>query len=201
MGMEGTEMIYGYARVSSAEQNAARQVKQLQEYGCEIILEEKLSGATTERPQLQKLLNDLKPGDIVIVSDLTRISRSSRDLFELVDVIKQKGASLKSIKDTWLDTTSDNPYSSFLLTVMAGVAQLERDLIKQRQAEGVALAKEAGKYRGRVKKYTEKHAGMNHAIELYKTGNYTVKQICEITRVSRSAFYRELKEREMGSLT
>lgn len=191
-------MIYGYARVSTAEQNAARQVKQLKEAGCEIILEEKLSGATVDRPQLQKLLDDLKPGDIVIVSDLTRISRSSRDLFELVDIIKTKGASLKSIKDTWLDTTSDNPYSAFLLTVMAGVAQLERDLIKQRQAEGIALAKEAGKYKGRPRKYGEKHPGMNHAIELYQTGKYTVKQICEITRVSRSALYRELQERELS---
>lgn len=189
-------MIYGYARVSTVEQNAARQVKQLKEAGCEVIIEEKFSGATMDRPELQKLINGLEPGDVVIVSDLTRISRSSRDLFELVDTIKSKGAALKSIKDTWLDTTSDNPYSSFLLTVMAGVSQLERDLIRQRQAEGVALAKEAGKYRGRVKKYTEKHQGMNHAIELYRSGNYTVKQICEITRVSRSALYREIKERE-----
>lgn len=189
-------MIYGYARVSTVEQNAARQVKQLKEAGCEIIIEEKFSGATMDRPELQKLINNLEPGDVVIVSDLTRISRSSRDLFELVDTIKSKGAALKSIKDTWLDTTSDNPYSSFLLTVMAGVSQLERDLIRQRQAEGVALAKEAGKYRGRVKKYTEKHPGMNHAIELYRSGNYTVKQICEITQVSRSALYREIKERE-----
>jgi DNA invertase Pin-like site-specific DNA recombinase len=191
-------MIYGYARVSTAEQNAARQIKQLKDAGCEYIFEEKVSGATTERPQLQAMIDALQPGDVVIVSDLTRISRSSRDLFELVDVIKTKGASLKSIKDTWLDTTSDNPYSAFLLTVMAGVAQLERDLIKQRQAEGVALAKESGKYRGRTRKYTDKHAGMAHAIELYQAGKHTVKQICEITKVSRSAFYRALQEREVS---
>jgi DNA invertase Pin-like site-specific DNA recombinase len=190
-------MIIGYARVSTAEQNLARQIKQLQEAGCEVIYEEKVSGATTDRPELQRLLATLQAGDVIVVSDLTRISRSSRDLFELVDVIKDKGASLKSIKDTWLDTTSDNPYSEFLLTVMAGVAQLERNLIKQRQAEGVALAKESGKYKGRTKKYTDKHAGMNHAIELYKTGQYTVKQICEITKVSRSAFYRELNQRRL----
>jgi DNA invertase Pin-like site-specific DNA recombinase len=194
-------MIRGYARVSTVGQNIARQTKQLKEAGCEIIYKEKMTGATVERPELQKMLSSLQPNDIVIVTDLTRISRSSRDLFDLVDIIKEKGASLKSLKDTWLDTTSTNPYSDFLLTVMAGVAQLERDLIKQRQAEGIALAKENGKYNGRPRKYTEKHAGMNHAIELYKTGNYTVKQICEITRVSRSAFYRELKEREMESLT
>jgi len=186
-------MIYGYCRVSTSEQNEDRQIKLLNESGCDFIFEEKISGATLERPRLQEMINQLKPHDIIIVTDLTRISRSSRDLFDLVEMIKEKGASLKSIKDTWLDTTSDNPYSTFLLTVMAGVSQLERDLIKQRQAEGVAIAKEKGKYKGRLKKYTERHAGMSHAIELFQAGTKTVKEICEITKVSRSALYRELQ--------
>jgi DNA invertase Pin-like site-specific DNA recombinase len=189
-------MKYGYVRVSSVDQNEGRQVKQLEQAGCQVLFKEKISGATMDRPELKKMIDSLKPGDIVVVSDLTRISRSSRDLFDLVEIIKNKGACLKSIKDTWLDTTSENPYSTFLLTVMAGVSQLERDLIKQRQAEGVALAKEAGKYRGRVKKYIQTHPGMNHAIEMYETGKYTVKQICEITKVSRSAFYRAITERK-----
>lgn len=190
-------MRYGYVRVSTAEQNAGRQLKHLNEAGCEVIYEEKVSGATVNRPELQCMLDALQPGDVVIVSDLTRISRSTRDLFDLVELIKTKGASLKSIKDTWLDTTSDNPYSTFLLTVMAGVSQLERDLIRQRQSEGVALAKESGKYKGRIKKYSDKHAGMAHAIELYQQGK-TVKEICDITNVSRSALYRELQEREIS---
>jgi DNA invertase Pin-like site-specific DNA recombinase len=192
----GMGMIYGYARVSTIEQNEARQIKQLREAGCEKIYCDKTSGATTERQELKRLLDALHPGDVIIVSDLTRFSRSTRDLFELMDLIKSKGAALKSIKDTWLDTTSDNPYATFLLTVMAGVAQLERDLIKQRQAEGVILAKEAGKYKGRLKKYTDKHQGMRHAVELYKSGQYTVRQICAITHVSRSALYRELQTRK-----
>ncbi|MEC1716500.1 recombinase family protein [Schinkia azotoformans] len=187
-------MIKGYARVSAVDQNLDRQLKQLNEDGCEIIYQEKVSGATTNRQELQKMLDELEKDDIVIVTDLTRISRSSRDLFDLVDIIKDKGASLKSLKDTWLDTSSENPYSQFLLTVMAGVSQLERDLAKMRQKEGVEIAKIKGKYRGRLKKYTEKHPGMNHAIELYKKGNKTVKEIEEITNVSRSALYRRLKE-------
>jgi DNA invertase Pin-like site-specific DNA recombinase len=191
-------MIYGYARVSTQEQNLDRQLKQLKEAGCETIYKEKMTGATTKRPELQKLLDALQEGDIVIVSDLTRISRSTHDLFELVETIKEKGAALKSLKEPWLDTTSDNPYSAFLLTVMAGVAQLERDLIKQRQAEGVQIAKEQGKYKGRVKKYTEKHAGMAHAIALYREGKHTVKQICEITKIGRSSLYRELKARGLS---
>jgi DNA invertase Pin-like site-specific DNA recombinase len=196
---EDIAMNKGYARVSSADQNLDRQINQLLDANCLVIYREKISGATTNRPELQKMLSDLKAGDVVVVSDLTRISRSSRDLFELVDKITEKGASLKSIKDTWLDTTSKNPYSNFLLTVMAGVSQLERDLAKERQKEGIEIAKQKGKYHGRVRKYTNNHKGMNHALELYEKGDYTVQEICEITKVSKSALYRKLNEKEEAS--
>lgn len=86
-------------------------------------------------------------------------------------------------------------FSHFLMTVMGGVNQLERDLIRMRQREGIDLAKKEGKYQGRVKKYHEKHAGMNYALKLYEEGNMTVKQICEITNVSRSALYRKLQDK------
>lgn len=191
-------MIYGYARISSVGQNIERQLLQLEEAGCHKVFKETISGATTNRPELQSLLETLTPGDLVIVSDLTRISRSSRDLFELVDIIKAKGASLKSLKDTWLDTSSDNPYSSFLLTVMAGVSQLERDLTRMRQREGIEIAKQKGLYRGRLKKYTDKHVGMIHALELYKEGSKTVKEICQITQVSRSSLYRRILEEKIA---
>lgn len=189
----------GYIRVSSVDQNPARQYKQLKEIGMDIIFEEILSGATQHRPQLQEMLEDLREGDTIFVTDLTRITRSTRDLFELVDDIKQKKANLKSLKDTWLDLSEDNPYSEFLMTVMGGVNQLERDLIRMRQREGIGLAKKEGKYRGRVKKYHSKHEGMNYAVKLYKEGNITVNKICKITNVSRSALYRKLTERNKGS--
>ncbi|MEW5208032.1 recombinase family protein [Bacillus cereus] len=186
--------IYGYARVSTQEQNLARQLKQLKEYGCEYIFEEKTSGATTDRPELQRMMESLQTDDVIVVSDLTRISRSTQDLFKLIETIKEKGASIKSIKDTWLDTTSDNPYSTFLLTVMAGVNQLERDLIKMRQKEGIAIAKEHGKYNGRPKQFSHKNAKVKHAIELYEQGGKTVNEICKITGLTRSTFYLRLKE-------
>lgn len=186
--------IYGYARVSTQEQNLARQLKQLKEYGCEYIFEEKTSGATTDRPELQRMMESLQTDDVIVVTDLTRISRSTQDLFKLIETIKEKGASIKSIKDTWLDTTSDNPYSTFLLTVMAGVNQLERDLIKMRQREGIAIAKEQGKYNGRPKQFSHKNAKVKHAIELYEQGNKTVNEICKITGLTRSTFYLRLKE-------
>lgn len=184
----------GYIRVSSVDQNPARQYKQLEEIGMDIIFEEQLSGAIQQRPELQKMLEGLQEEDTIYVTDLTRITRSTRDLFELVDDIKQKKANLKSLKNTWLDLSEDNPYSEFLMTVMGGVNQLERDLIRMRQREGITLAKKEGKYRGRVRKYHSKHEGINYAVELYKEGNMTVKKICEITNVSRSALYRKLAE-------
>jgi DNA invertase Pin-like site-specific DNA recombinase len=184
----------GYVRVSSVDQNPARQLKQLNEIGMDIIFQEKLSGATQERPELQNMMSSLEEGDTIFVTDLTRITRSTRDLFELVDEIKNKKANLKSLKDTWLDLSEDNPYSNFLMTVMGGVNQLERDLIRMRQREGIDLAKKEGKYKGRVKKYHDKHAGINYAVKLYNEGEMTVNQICDITSVSRSALYRRLRE-------
>lgn len=184
----------GYVRVSSTSQNPSRQFRQLNEIGMDIIYEENISGATKDREQLQKMLEDLQEGDIIYVTDLTRITRSTQDLFELIDLIRNKKASLKSLKDTWLDLSEDNPYSQFLITVMAGVNQLERDLIRMRQREGIELAKKEGKFKGRLKKYHKNHAGMNYAVKLYKEGNMTVNQICEITNVSRASLYRKLSE-------
>ena len=184
----------GYIRVSSTSQNPSRQFQQLNEIGMDIIFEEKVSGAAKDREQLQKMLEDLKEGDIIYVTDLTRITRSTQNLFELIDLIRRKKASLKSLKDTWLDLSEDNPYSQFLITVMAGVNQLERDLIRMRQREGIELAKKEGMFKGRLKKYHKNHAGMKYAVKLYKEGGMTVNQICEITNVSRASLYRRLSE-------
>lgn len=184
----------GYIRVSSISQNPSRQFQQLNEIGMDIIYEEKVSGVTKDREQLQKMLEDLQEGDIIYVTDLTRITRSTQNLFELIDLIRRKKANLKSLKDTWLDLSEDNPYSQFLITVMAGVNQLERDLIRMRQREGIDLAKKEGKFKGRLKKYHKNHAGMNYAVKLYKEGGMTVNQICEITNVSRASLYRKLSD-------
>lgn len=189
----------GYIRVSSTSQNPARQFQQLNEIGMDIIYEEKVSGATKEREQLQKMLADLKEGDTIYVTDLTRITRSTQDLFALIDEIRDKKAKLESLKDSWLDVSENNPYSQFLITIMAGVNQLERDLIRMRQREGIYLAKKEGKFKGRVKKYRDSHAGMNYAVKLYHEGNMTVKQICEITNISRASLYRRIAEEKESS--
>lgn len=184
----------GYIRVSSEDQNLKRQLEQLKEIRMDLIFQEKVSGATTNRKELQRMLEELKTGDTVYVTDLTRITRNTQDLFTLINEIREKNALLVSLKDTWLNLSEENPYSQFLITIMAGVNQLERDLIRTRQREGIEIAKKEGKYRGRVKKYHANHIGMNYALKLYHEGDMTVKKICEITNISRASIYRKIVE-------
>ena len=150
--------ILGYARVSTDGQNLDRQIDALIAAGVskKHLYCEKMTGTKADRPELNRLINDLETGDTVIIADLTRISRSTKDLLEIVDKIKNKGAYIKSLKDTWLDTTSSNPYNDFLLTVMSGLSQLERDLISQRTKEGLVSAKARGRNGGRPSKQNEK---------------------------------------------
>lgn len=99
-------MKFGYARVSTLEQNLDRQLDQLQLAGCDRIFKEKITGTKKDRPELQHLIEQLRPGDIIIISDLTRLSRSTHDLFAIVDTISQKGSDIKSLKESWVDATT-----------------------------------------------------------------------------------------------
>lgn len=112
------------------------------------------------------MLEILQQVVIIFVTDLTR---STKDQFELVDYIKPKKKNLKSLKNTWLELSENNPYSQFLMTVIGGVNPLERDLMQMRQREGIGLAKKEVKYHGRIKKY-HKHAEINYAARLLKSG-------------------------------
>ncbi len=191
-------MLVGYAKVSTLDQKLDRQMDQLEKYGIDRrnIYFEKITGKKKERPELKRMILELIPGDVVIVSDLTRISRSTRDLLDIVDKIKEKGAAIKSIKDTWLDTSSDNPYNDFLLTVMSGISQLERDLTSQRTKEGLVSAKSRGRVGGRPSKINEKA----ETVTLFLNSGYSIKKIEEETGLSRSTIYRIKREFEYGEL-
>ena len=141
-------MKVGYARVSSKDQELARQIDILVSAGVDErnIYREKMTGTKRERPELNRLINELKKGDVVIVDELTRISRTRKDLFLLAEQIEERGANIKSMKESWLDTTT--PQGQFLFTVFAGLAQLERDLISQRTKEGLGAAKARGRMGG-----------------------------------------------------
>ncbi|MDO6654993.1 recombinase family protein [Anaerobacillus sp. 1_MG-2023] len=150
-----------------------------------------MSERTTNRPILNVLLDKVSEGDIIVVHSLDRISLTTVDLLQ--------GVALRSVKDFWFDMTDENPFSELLLTVLSGLSEYERKMIRMRQQECITQAKFKGKFKGKVKKYTAEHPGMNHAIELYEKGDSTVKEICAITKVSRSSFYRELKKREKNN--
>ncbi len=156
-----------------------------------------MTGTKSDRPELNRLLDDLDQGDTVIIADLTRISRSTKDLLEIVQKIKDKGAYIRSIKDTWLDTTSNNPYNDFLLTVMSGLSQLERDLISQRTKEGLASAKARGRNGGRPSKQNEKS---EMVMALYDSG-MKIADIVRNTELSRSTVNRIVKNQSSKSET
>lgn len=183
--------ILGYARVSTDGQNLNRQIDALMAAGVskKHLYCEKMTGTKSDRPELNRLIADLETGDTVIIADLTRISRSTKDLLEIIDKIKNKGAYIKSLKDTWLDTTTDNPYNDFLLTVMSGLSQLERDLISQRTKEGLVSAKARGRNGGRPSKQNEK---AEMVMALYDSGMKIV-DIVRNTELSRSTVNRIIK--------
>ena len=183
--------ILGYARVSTDGQNLDRQIDALIAAGVskKHLYCEKMTGTKADRPELNRLINDLETGDTVIIADLTRISRSTKDLLEIVDKIKNKGAYIKSLKDTWLDTTSSNPYNDFLLTVMSGLSQLERDLISQRTKEGLVSAKARGRNGGRPSKQNEK---AEMVMALYDSG-MKIADIVRNTELFRSTVNRIIK--------
>jgi DNA invertase Pin-like site-specific DNA recombinase len=180
----------GYARVSTQDQNLERQIDQLQKSGCERIFEETISGTKKERPQLDRLLDQLRTGDIIVVTELTRLSRSIRDLFALVDVIHQKGANLKSISEPWLDTTT--PQGKLLFAIFAGVSQFERDLISERTRDGLSSAKARGRHGGRPPK-PEKDIEL--AIKMHEDKKYSISEITKATGIGKTSLYRYLNKR------
>lgn len=184
-------MIIGYARVSTVDQNLNRQIDQLKEYGCERIYMEKITGTKRDRPELEKLLDQLRPGDTVVIAELSRLSRSVKDLFQIVDIIEHKGTDLISLKERWADTTT--PQGKLMFTIFAGISQFDRDLTSQRTKEGLSSARARGKKGGRPKK---KNEDIETAITLYDSKNYSISKIKEKTGVSKTSLYRYLAKRK-----
>ena len=143
---------FGYARVSTRDQDTALQVAALMKAGCAKVYKEKASGATSDRPELAKMLRLLQRGDVLVVSRLDRLARSTRDLLNIIEALNERGAGFKSLKDTWADTTS--PHGRLMLTILGGLAEFERELIRARTGDGRQRAKERGVRFGRPRKLT-----------------------------------------------
>jgi DNA invertase Pin-like site-specific DNA recombinase len=148
-------MQYGYARVSTRDQNLAGQLDELWAAGCEEVFYEKISGAkANNREELGNAIAALEPGDVLVVTRLDRLARSTRDLLNIIDEISKRGAGFRSIKDSWADTTT--PHGKLMLTVLGGLAEFERELIKARTGEGRKRAMAAGVKFGRPHSLTAK---------------------------------------------
>src|SRR5216683_8293515 len=145
-------MKYGYARVSTDGQSVDAQVRQLTKGGCKKVFREVASGAKTDRAQLRRLLDQLEAGDVLTVTRLDRLARSTRDLLNTLAAITAKKAGFKSLGDTWADTTTS--YGRLMLTVLGGLAEFERDLIRARTGEGRARPVARGQKMGRPPKLT-----------------------------------------------
>jgi DNA invertase Pin-like site-specific DNA recombinase len=145
-------MIYGYARVSTDGQSVDAQVRQLTKAGCKKVFRETASGAKTDRVQLRKALEQIDTGDVLMVTRLDRLARSTRDLLNTLGTIADRKAGFRSLADTWADTTS--AHGGLMLTVLGGLAEFERELIRARTGEGRARAKARGVRMGRPPKLT-----------------------------------------------
>lgn len=139
--------VIGYARVSTTDQNLESQLEALQAAGCEKIFKEKVSGVKQDRPELAAMLDYVREGDVVVCAKLDRIGRSTKHLLEIVEALQAKGVGFKCLNNSEMDTTSAT--GKMMLTILAAVATFEREMMLERQAEGIRLAKDAGKYTGR----------------------------------------------------
>jgi DNA invertase Pin-like site-specific DNA recombinase len=147
---EGAVMKIGYARVSTLDQQLNLQLRALKKAGCTKIWREKVSGLSRQRPELQRLLDQLRTGDTVVVWKLDRIARSTRHLLEIMDTIREAGARFRSLSEPWADTTTHA--GKMIMTVFAGIAEFERDLIQERTTAGRIAAQKRGVRFGRPRK-------------------------------------------------
>ncbi|MGB3160378.1 MAG: recombinase family protein [Carnobacterium sp.] len=186
-------MKYGYARVSTAGQNLTAQKKALTDAGTEKIYSEKVSGKSIDRKQLDKLLKELKAGDTLIVTKMDRIARNVKEGIDFIESLNNNGITLHVLNMGIFDNT---PTSKLIQNILLSVADWEREIILERQREGIALAKEQGKYKGRKPKYTNQHKGLEHALELFNdrvNNKLTVKEIEDMTGISKSTIYRAVR--------
>ncbi|WP_047981675.1 recombinase family protein [Ornithinibacillus contaminans] len=186
---------YGYARVSTADQNLEAQIQSLKEAGVVRVFNDKATGKNIKREGLQDLLSILEAGDTLVITKLDRIARNVKEGIQLIDELAEKGIKLHVLN---MGLFNGSATSKLLRNILLSVAEWEREMILERQREGIAVAKAFGKYKGKPKKYTDKNKSMNQALEWFAnraTNGKTVKEICEITKVSRASLYNIAKEK------
>ena len=184
-------MRVAYVRVSTIEQNEARQLEALKKYDIEKWYIEKVSGKDTNRPKLQELLDYVREGDTVYIHDFSRLARSTKDLLEILEGLNAKGVNLVSNKEN-LDTST--PTGKLMLTVIAAINEFERQNLLERQREGIEIAKREGKFKGgQVKQIDD--AAFAAAYEKYKNRELNKTQFAAALKISRPTLDKLLKEK------
>ena len=181
------DMLTGYARVSTDDQDLRLQRGLLTEAGCRRIFEEKSSGAKRDRPELARLLDQIRADDVVVVTRLDRLARSTKDLLDIAEKLNDVGAGLRSLGEPWADTTS--PAGRMVLTVFAGIAEFERALIHQRTSSGRVAAKARGVRFGRPPKLTAEQIALG--VRLVSEGT-SVRAAAKLLKCHRATLYRAL---------
>lgn len=180
----------GYIRISTTDQNTARQELLMEQLGVDEVYIDRMSGKNTNRPELQKMMEYVRRGDTVVVESISRFARNTRDLLELVEKLTAKGVEFISKKEA-IDTTT--PTGKFMLTVFGAVAELEREYILQRQREGIAIAKANGVYKGRK---PIRPPELESVMAKWHDGKLTAAEAMRQLGMSRSTFYRHATNRK-----
>lgn len=186
-------MNVAYCRVSTVEQHEQRQVKALEKFGIDKWYIEKISAKDTNRPKLKEMLDFVREGDTIYIHSFDRLARSTKDLLEIVELLQEKKVNLISNKEN-LDTTT--PTGKLMLTMIAAINTFERENILERQREGIAIAKQQGKYKGgQVKKINESE--FSELYDKYHNRHMTKTEFAKLLNVSRPTLNKLLKEREL----
>lgn len=186
-------MKIGYARVSTKDQSLNLQIDALKAAGCELIFKEHITGSTKERPELQKMLSQLRAGDVIVIWKLDRLGRSLSDLVQLVNDIQAVGAGLLSLQDN-IDTTT--PTGKLTFHLFAAIAQFERDIIIERTKAGLSAARARGRVGGRPSGLSPSAQEKAKIAEmLYKQGELSIQAICNHLNIAKMTLYRYLRFR------
>ena len=181
-------MKVAYVRVSTAEQNEARQMESLKDYGIEKYFVEKVSGKNTARPEFLKMMDFLREGDELYMTEWSRLSRSTMDLLSTINTLNEKGVKVISLKENF-DTST--PQGRLVLTMFAGLAEFERCLILERQKDGIAIAQAQGKYKGRKARELE---NWDEVYETWKNGEITAVGASKLLGITTATFYNRNKK-------
>ena len=189
-------MLIGYARVSTDDQILDLQTNALKSAGCKKIITDTISGAKADRPGLEQVLNMLREGDTLVVWRLDRLSRSLKNLIEVVEKLDRDGIQFKSLTES-IDTTTPN--GKLIFHLFGAFAEFERNIIRERTNAGLAAARSRGRVGGRKKALNPKQQEM--AVEMYRAKNHPIKDILDIFGISKPALYRYVKATEEARLS